>query len=47
MRSAWKVSFADPFITATYWIDRETRKILREDITQRRSSLRFRGVPLS
>jgi hypothetical protein len=47
IRSAWKVSFVDPFITATYWIDRGTRKILREDITQRRSGTRFRGVPLS
>ncbi|MEO5817258.1 MAG: hypothetical protein ABIT20_18470 [Gemmatimonadaceae bacterium] len=47
MRSAWKVSFSDPIITCTYWIDRETRKILRQDVTQRRSGVRFRSVPLS
>jgi hypothetical protein len=46
-RSTWKVSFVDPIITATFWIDRETRTILREDITQRRSGVRFRSVPLS
>lgn len=47
MRSAWKVSLRDPFITSTYWIDRETRKILRMDVMQRRSGVRFRSVPLS
>lgn len=40
--SAWKVSFGDPFIAATFWIDRNTRRILREDIVQRRSGTRFR-----
>jgi hypothetical protein len=42
-----KVAFSDPIITSTYWIDRETRKILRQDVTQRRSRVRFRSVPLS
>jgi hypothetical protein len=46
MRSAWKVSFIDPFITATFWIDRETRKTLRQDTTRRRDGARFRSVPL-
>ena len=47
MRAAWKVSFSDPIITSTFWIDQETRKILRQDVTQRRSGVRFRSVPVS
>ncbi|MEP6733093.1 MAG: hypothetical protein ABJE10_20795, partial [bacterium] len=47
MRSAWKVSFVDPVITSTYWIDQQTRKVLRQDIVQRRSGIRFRIVPLT
>lgn len=47
MRTAWKVSFNDPIITSTYWIDQETRKVLRQDVVQRRSGIRFRSVPLS
>lgn len=46
-RDAWKVSFGDPFITATFWVDRETRRILREDIVSRRNGATFRQVPLS
>jgi hypothetical protein len=47
MRSAWKVSFSDPIITSTFWVDQQTRKILRQEVMQRRSGVRFRSVPLS
>jgi hypothetical protein len=47
LRAAWKVAFSDPVMNATYWIDLETRKVLRRDITQRRTGVRFRSVPLS
>jgi hypothetical protein len=47
LRDAWKVGFGDPFITATFWVDRETRRILREDVVSRRTGATFRQIPLS
>lgn len=47
MREAWKVSFGDPFITSTIWVDRESSRILREDVVSRRNGMLFREVPIS
>lgn len=41
-RDAWKIAFADPFITATFWVDRETRRVLLQDVVSRRTGLIFR-----
>jgi hypothetical protein len=46
-REAWKVAFSDPFITATFWVDRETRRILRQDTVQRRTGILFRMEPIA
>jgi hypothetical protein len=45
-RDAWKLAFADPFITATYWVDRETRQILRQEIVSRKNGMTFRQEPV-
>lgn len=41
-REAWKIAFADPFVTASIWVDRETRRVLLEDIVSRKTGLIFR-----
>lgn len=46
-RDAWKLAFGDPFVTATYWVDRETREILRQEIVSRKSRVTFRQEPVS
>jgi hypothetical protein len=45
-RDAWKVAFADPFITATFWVDRETRRVLLQDIVSRKTGMIFRQEPV-
>jgi hypothetical protein len=45
-REAWKLAFADPFITATFWVDRKTKRVLLEDIVSRRTGIIFRKEPV-
>ena len=45
-REAWKLAFADPFITATFWVDRETRRVLLQDIVSRKTGVIFRQEPV-
>lgn len=45
-REAWKLAFADPFITATFWVDRETRQVLLQDIVSRKTGIIFRQEPV-
>jgi hypothetical protein len=43
---AWKIAFADPFITATFWVDRETRRVLLQDVVSRKTGIIFRQEPV-
>jgi hypothetical protein len=45
-REAWKIAFADPFITATFWVDRETRRVLLQDVVSRKTGIIFRQEPV-
>ena len=45
-RDAWKIAFADPFITATFWVDRETKRVLLQDIVSRKTGVIFRQEPV-
>ncbi|HEY9425601.1 MAG TPA: hypothetical protein VIR34_00495 [Gemmatimonadaceae bacterium] len=45
-RDVWKLAFADPFITATFWVDRETRRVLLQDIVSRKTGVIFRQEPV-
>ena len=47
-RAAWKVAVADPFVTATFWVDRETRRVLRRETMPRRApGVVLLAVPLA
>lgn len=41
-RDAWKIAFADPFITATIWVDRKMRRVLLQEVVARKTGLIFR-----
>jgi hypothetical protein len=45
-REAWKIAFADPFITATIWVDRGTRRVLLQDVVSRKTGMIFREEPV-
>lgn len=45
-RHAWKVAFADPFITSTIWVDRQTKRVLLQDMVIRKTGMILREEPV-